>query len=469
MTRAGPIRDDELAGLFDHSLIPAFALAVSGGADSMALMHLVHRWVKQAALPVLTDDGRARAVVLTVDHGLRPQSRSEAEWVAAEAGKLGLSHEILTWDGEKPASAIQEAAREARYGLMHDFVVRELAGDCNSGSRTIEAPRAIVTAHQQDDQAETLLMRLARGSGIDGLAGMTPTSRAYDLTLLRPLLGVPKARLVATLEAAGQAWIDDPSNENEKFERVRLRHAQESLASIGLTNAQIALSARRLARSRAALDWATMEFAARARLDVHDGAFAALDRDKFCGGPEELRVRLIAWLIASFGGQPGPPRLASVEDLCERLQSASFEGATLGGAMIAAEPMTMVVFREPGREGLPLTTLARGERKIWDHRFCVAVNGTARVAHEIVVGALGAQDYKTVREQIEVSRHVPFRAAITLPAFRKGKRLLAVPHLGFWDPEFPRTSKDGGESCSALFLGTNRAGRGPNSPRWPET
>ena len=155
---------------------------------------------------------------------------------------------------------------------------------------------AIVTAHTEDDQAETLLMRLARGSGLDGLTGMSASrlvEPAAACSLVRPLLATAGARLKATLQAQGIAWIEDPSNECDRFERVRLRKARAGLEAIGLTSDKVALSAKRLARARAALEAATSELAVQARLDVHGGIYASLDAHVFSGAAEELRLRLL--------------------------------------------------------------------------------------------------------------------------------------------------------------------------------
>ena len=212
---AVPIADGELASLFAPlASFDLLILAVSGGADSVALMHLIARWSAKAAKP------RPRIVVATVDHGLRAESREEAKWVGAQARKLGFTHELLAWEGAKPQTGIQDAARGARYGLLAELAWRLSAGEVRT---------AIVTAHTEDDQAETFLMRLARGSGLDGLTGMSAArllGRGDNIELVRPLLGVAGARLRATLEAKGLSWLEDPSNDSDRFERVRVRKAR---------------------------------------------------------------------------------------------------------------------------------------------------------------------------------------------------------------------------------------------------
>ena len=211
------------------------ALAVSGGPDSLALLHLIARWHDAC--------GQSPKIsVLTVDHGLRPESRDEAKTVGRLAAELGLPHAILTWEREGAVSAsIQARARLARYGLM--------AAYCHAH----DIP-ALVTAHHLDDQAETFLMRLKRGSGLDELAAIPERGVWAGIAILRPLLDVPKARLVATLAAQNIPYASDPSNADPRFERARVRDSIEALARLGITPEALALSARRLGRAREALD-----------------------------------------------------------------------------------------------------------------------------------------------------------------------------------------------------------------------
>lgn len=420
MGDAGPIRDRELAGLFLPLLTPPIALAVSGGADSVALMRLVRRWSDQSGQASTLADGRAAIVVLTVDHGLRPDSAADARWVEDLARALGLPSVVLTWSGLKPTAGVQEAARAARYGLMRAFVESEVG-----------APqRAIVTAHHRDDQAETMLMRLARGSGIDGLAAMRTRAQANGLTVLRPLLDVPKARLEATLTAEGATWLEDPSNRSDAFERVRVRKAQSALADIGLTSAPLTISARRLARARDALEWATDDLALRCRLDLHGGAFARFDREPFNAAPDELRVRLLTRLLTSYGETSKQPNLAQVEALSARLGEADANGSTLSGCVVEAGDGAIEIYRELGRTGLGEITLRADQTSTWDGRFTVSIRN-CRQAGEFRVGALGEDGWRQIRADAVKPRAMPARALLALPAFRSGSDILSVPHLDF--------------------------------------
>src|SRR6185295_1697765 len=215
-----------LEGLFGSLIGPpaaGVALAVSGGSDSTALMVLFAQWLAQSG------QSPADTIVLTVDHGLRQQSRAEAEWVAQMAAGLGFRHAILPWAGAKPKTGVQAAARAARYRLLAEFM-----GGTGLG--------VLMTAHTAYDQAETLLMRLARGSGLDGLAAMAPTAplesatcgRGGKIVLVRPLLDVAKASLKAALVARGVPWLEDESNAALVFERSRWRAAGATLTQLGL-------------------------------------------------------------------------------------------------------------------------------------------------------------------------------------------------------------------------------------------
>jgi len=402
----------------------------------MALLHLLARWAKRHP------SKKRKIVVATVDHGLRSESRREAERVGEAARALGLPHDILTWRGPKPATGVQEAAREARYRLLSGLAEKH----CARGTV------GVVTAHTEDDQAETFLMRLARGSGLDGLAAMR-ARRLLDgesaCQLVRPLLAISGARLKATLQAADVSWIEDPSNNSDRFERVRLRGARVALAALGLSSDGIALSARRLARARDALDHAAATLQNAAQLDLHGGAFASLEAAVFLDAPEELRLRLLARLIAAFGGRCEPVRLVKLESLLARLDDPAFPATTLGGAMVVRRAKEIIVHREPGRFALPQIALAPGNSAEWDGRFRVTAD--AKASTPLVVAPLGRSGFAKLRQQLERAPRLPARAAATLPAFWQDDRLIAVPTLAGL-PWSPAVWGAQARLCSAEFL-----------------
>jgi tRNA(Ile)-lysidine synthase len=418
---------------------PRLALAVSGGPDSLALMHLAAGW--RAALgagPELS--------VLTVDHGLRASSREEAELVGRLASQLGLPHVILTWEKKAPpVASLQARARAARYDLM--------AAHCHAH----DIP-ALVTAHTLDDQAETFLMRLKRGSGLDGLAAIPERGDWAGIAILRPLLDVPKARLVATLAEAGIGFVSDPSNVDQRFERARVRGSADALATLGLTPEALALSARRLRRAREALDAAARDFLA-THSELSDAGYALIDRDVLARAPQEIALRALSQLIAAVGGGEAPLRLAKLEALLLALETHPGKPHTLGRCRLETSSGRLGIFREVRGGGLPVAQLRPGERTLWDNRFRIEL-----AAHEpepIVVRALGEPGLRALRERAALPSSLPRLAGRTLPACWRGEVLLGLPMLGLAGGGEPS-----GLDCRAVFLGGVRAeqARGTANP-----
>ncbi|MFG1359927.1 tRNA lysidine(34) synthetase TilS [Xanthobacter pseudotagetidis] len=337
--RAEPVGDDELEGLFAPFLgHPGVLIAVSGGPDSTALAVLAARWRRARG------EGPMLGLV-TVDHGLRPGSAREAEAVRALADAIGLSHRTLHWRGAKPTTGVQEAARAARYRLL-------------TAEAKARGSGAIALGHTLDDQAETVLFRLSRGSGLSGLAAMRPASRRDGVALLRPLLGLPKARLIATLRAAGVPFVEDPSNGDTRYARARLRVLAPLLADEGLSAARLALFARRMARADEALERATDQAGARIGLAPWQaGAPVRLDLAGFGELPKEIGLRLLARAIDQ-NGREGPAELAKLEAMLEQIY-ARLKGEpspfrrTLAGALVAIRRGELCVSPAPERRKGP--------------------------------------------------------------------------------------------------------------------
>jgi tRNA(Ile)-lysidine synthase len=346
-----PVTEAEAHSLFGAlSESPVLALAVSGGPDSTALLWLAARWRKGLKRG-------PKLIAVTIDHGLRPESKAEASAVKRLARRLGVEHRTLRWSGRKPKTGLQAAARQARYRLLAQAARRAKAGH-------------ILTAHTLDDQAETVLFRLARGSGIAGLAGMDtvaplPVAEGRGILLVRPFLHVPKARLIATLKAAKVAYADDPSNRDPRFARPRLRALMPALAREGLTAERLALAARRAQR----IDAALREMASAAWGRVHAGAgpqpdggpvtFAA---KSFFGLPDEIALRLLGQAVA-IKGDEGPVGLGKLEALLAALEAgrALANGGrpkrlrrTLAGALVTLEGERLTVDRAPPRRSRAL-------------------------------------------------------------------------------------------------------------------
>jgi tRNA(Ile)-lysidine synthase len=303
-----PISDAEADAALDRlAKFDHVVLAVSGGADSMALLALAAEWRTRrgSLLPAIS--------IATVDHGLRAESAAEAEFVGCEARRLGFAHTILRWEGVKSATGLADAARRARYRLLEEHA-RNLSA----------AATAVVTAHHLDDQAETFAMRLARGAGVDGLASMRSERAILDaspVALVRPLLHFSKSRLFASVEARGMAFVKDPSNDDMRRERPRIRQQLlPVLDAAGISAHALATSARRLGEAQAALAYAEEAFAATIELTFGNEVFAAFNRESFGRGPAYLRHKVLARLVARYGGASPAPRLSEIEDLTARLQ-----------------------------------------------------------------------------------------------------------------------------------------------------
>jgi len=325
---------------------PALVLAVSGGPDSLALMWLAARWRRSLKRG-------PRLVAVTVDHGLRKEAAREARDVKQLANALDVEHRTLRWRGEKPKTGLPSAARDARYRLL----ARAALG-CGATH--------VFTAHTRDDQAETVIMRLSRGSGIAGLAAMARQSERDGVVLARPFLDLPKSRLVATLNKAGIAFADDPTNHDPRFTRPRLRALMPVLAAEGADARGLVRLAARLARANAALD--VMTDGAERYLASIDGASsgAGFDLAAFDALSDEIRVRLLMRAI-NRAGHEGPAELGKVEALLQAMDQAGAKGKsgagrtrlkqTLAGAVISIQNSRIYIVPAPPRRrrmaGLP--------------------------------------------------------------------------------------------------------------------
>ncbi|MEM9010359.1 MAG: tRNA lysidine(34) synthetase TilS [Pseudomonadota bacterium] len=380
--------------------VPAGAplgIALSGGGDSMALLHLAREWGEAHGHPV---------EAVTVDHALRPDSAAEAEGAAAAATALGVPHRTVRLSDPRPTTGnLQAWARGQRRAAIAAWAETRGIGH-------------VALGHTEDDQAETFLLNLARGSGVDGLSAMAKRHEAEGLVWLRPLLQVRRATLRAFLRARGATWVEDPSNDDPRFDRIRLRQALPMLEELGLTAPRLASTASTMARARQVLDDATRDLAA-ACLAFQAGA-AQLRTAPYAGAPAETRRRLLAAALSLVAAQPYKPRLADLERLDARIMVGG--GGTLHGAVVAGTANGALIHRESAAIAAPMPWQPG---TLWDGRWCLAPPDEPPEA--ATIGALGhdlvhCPDWRTAGLPQEVLR--------TTPAIRVAETLVAAPLAG---------------------------------------
>jgi len=370
-------------------------LAVSGGGDSMAMLHLAHRHAAETGLGL-------RAV--TVNHNLRTEAGEEAAFVAEVCEGLGVPHDTLVWqEGWDGSGNLQAEARRARYGLMAHWAEAQGIG-------------TVALAHTADDQAETFLMRLAREAGVDGLSGMSGRRRAYGITWLRPLLMVRRGDLRAFLEEGGHEWRDDPSNEDERFERVRVRKAMEALEPLGIDVAALSKVTVHLRQVRQALNAQTLAVA-KALCRAENGD-VVIDRKALNAQPPEIRRRLLSHALKWVASADYAPRSAKLTQLEYALWQG--EKTTLHGCLLASDAANIRITREFGA----VRSAVSSPGDLWDGRWRVEGPEVKGVR----LRATGEEGLRQCPGWRDTGR--PRSSLIAAPSVWNGPALLAAPLAG---------------------------------------
>ncbi len=363
------------------------ALAVSGGSDSMALLRMVLHWAARDT----------EIFVVTVNHGLRPDAGQEAAHVAAWCASLGIAHKILFWHHGGIATGVQAKARTARYDLMTEWCLQQ------------DIP-ILLTGHTADDQAETVAMRLERTSSAASLAGIWPERQWNGIRVMRPFLNLRRSDLREFLVSVGQAWVEDPSNANIQFERVRVR---QSLGGELQGFAQQAAKAQLTVTQDCGLakTWCSAQFV------VHHTGFLTLDHSAFASLPEGVADFVVQSMLRLCA--PAMPKAERAERmvLAEWIRKGRMSRRTLGGAIFVNRKAVLVVGREPGRiSGLPVKIPQSGVA-IWDERFEISAAPGCEI---LPVSALG---------ELPRRKDIPAFVQSGLPALRKDGQIAAIPHL----------------------------------------
>jgi tRNA(Ile)-lysidine synthase len=388
-----------------------FCVAVSGGADSLALCLVANDWAQST---------NRQMFALTVNHKLRHEADQECAWLSLEMKKHGIPHHILQWEGDKPTANLQALAREARYELMAEFCHEHHISD-------------LMLAHHQNDQAETFLMRLARGSGVEGLASMEVVSKRADLNIYRPLLELKKTDLISYLNEIDQEWIEDPSNENEDFDRVRVRHHTELFEELGLSAERISLAAGNLQRANKALQRFTNEWLAH-NVTLFDEGYGRIKKSGIIDSEDEILYRALKRIAHAINPQTYGPRLERLSRLKNELMRG--ETATLMNCRWINEDDHILVCRENRQPDIP------------DGVFVIE---NSHLFSEANLCNLGENGWVEVLRLEPEQREKKWPKAVreSLPALYQGDRLIAVPFLNFFAPEVE-------EKPIMRFIGKNR-------------
>ncbi len=423
-----PLTDEEVVSLLSSLCAHGHvALAVSGGPDSTALMIAANRLAKLV-------DHAPRLSVLTVDHGLRPEAKQETALVHRQAQKLGLPCTVLRIKGlGAQESRIQERARQARYRLLGQWCLNHEA--------------ALATAHTLEDQAETFLMRLARGSGIDGLSGMASQGRVpfmdVFVPLLRPLLGVRRERLVAMVKAAGFDWVEDPSNRDVRFERVRMRMLLTQLEEAGLFPEAIARSVHRLHKIRHGVNQCLEEMIDNQFIHHAELGWGEFPLLAFRALEDALRERLLVFLVRLYGHGWGAA-LADIERLSHRLveridaMACPAGGFTLGGAVVMLARQRLLCGREVGRITESLILLPERSSGVWDRRFEISFSTLEEKVEICALGKVRAQaETEEDRALLKRPQGVPAKIWLSQPVVMAHGRIVALPAVGRLAPHRP--------------------------------
>lgn len=368
-------------------------VAVSGGSDSLALLHLLNDW---------RGTGGPSLRVATVDHGLRPEAGHEATEVARLCAAMDLTHDTLHWADQEAGGNLPDRARRARYRLLADWA-------------RVHGIADVAIGHTRDDLAETFLMRLARGSGLDGLSAMRARWQAEGVTFHRPMLGLGREGLRDMLRARDAGWIDDPTNADPKYDRTQARAVLTALAPLGLDTAALAATAARLAEARAALAQHARQ-AAEALVTVAAGDLL-LEHEGFAALPDETARRLLLAGLRWLTGAAYPPRGTAMTDLLRAARAG--QRMTLQGCVLSADRTHLRL----GRELSAVAGCRAPATEVWDGRWRAAGDGPAEIAALGPEGLAACPDWR--------AGGLPYASALAAPGLWRGNTLIAAPLHGW--------------------------------------
>lgn len=408
------VSDDAFNTIMQDYHLPqnaTLAVAVSGGADSMCLLHLLKTWCDASSHPL---------VALTVNHNLRKEAEKEAERVASWCKALDVPHETLTWQGTKPTSNIQEQAREIRYGMLGEY--------CKE-----HGIHHLCVAHHQQDQAETVLIRALRGSGVKGLAAMQGESKRGELILLRPLLSFLPQVIRNTLQVKQQEWIEDPSNQDRRYLRVAVRQFLEGLSGHEERVHHLCRVASQASHAESYIQQALAQEKERC-WHIHPEGYITLDIEVFRALHAYARHMLLIEALMVVSGNHDAPRIEDIEHLDSQLQQAELKGVTLHGCFLRggrrkSDMNVLYVMRELNAVAadMPVTKQA-----CFDGRFMCVYEG--KLNKDYTVGVLGQEGWLSIKDKVVPGKiHLPTEVIYTLPVLKALEKVISAPHLGYYE------------------------------------
>jgi tRNA(Ile)-lysidine synthase len=379
---------------------PCIAVAVSGGADSLALVLLAKNW---------TDSIAGRVVALTVDHRLRDESHDEAVYVQRLLEERSIEHHILVWEhgGDKVSSNISARAREKRYELLTNW--------CLDNSVL-----HLLVGHHRDDQIENFLIRAERGSGLNGLSAMSLISYLAGTRVLRPLMDCNKESLRKYIYSQGVMSVEDPTNYNQKYKRSAIRKLLDNEGA--LTRDRLYETSRYLARARTAIEQLVVDCAVTS-VRVSSYGYALVIWSKFMNYAEEVRLRTLSSLLMVISGRAHAVRFASLLHAVKHMSSS--HKCTLGGCVVEFYRGDFLIYRERG--AAKEQSFSGIGTVIWDNRFTITSMGSES---SLTISVLSQHSWSQIRKKL-AEPDIPGEVLFTLPQITSRGELLAIPHLGY--------------------------------------
>lgn len=394
----------EKLGPFENH--PILAVAVSGGADSLALTLLAHEYAKEKS---------GKIIALTVDHKLREGSSKEAHELNELLTKLGIEHHILTWDRNSNISSnIQSKARNSRYQLLTDF--------CNKHQIL-----HLLVGHHKNDQIETFMMRLERGSGVSGLASMNDINYLNKVRILRPLLNTPPEKLRNYLKERKISWAEDPSNLNEKFTRIKFRMMLKNYDDLSLDRIfNTSITMRRANYSIKKNTYAQMV----KLLKIYKEGYATIDIKLLLAIAQEESFRILSDVLTTIGGSEYPPRYENIQRLYDKINSGSFRAHTLGSCKLIIKNKLLLVYKETKKD-LYQENLIYKESFKWDNRFLITFKENIPIMRDETLKITYFSNKINELKQIINIRKIPKPVLSTLPVFIILDKVVAAPYIEY--------------------------------------